>query len=296
MALLDTSCYKGADVYTDGPIEDEMLALARAGTDVAEQLKRDNRWALLCHFAPERRNLLEWFPFNPAGRLLEVGAGCGALTGLFCEKVAEVHAVELSLKRSHILQARHAACSNLRIRVCNVLDMPPDDPFDYITLIGVLEYAAAFVSDSQPHLALLRQLARRLKPEGVLLLAIENKFGLKYFAGATEDHTGRLFEGIEGYPNPGTARTFSRDELDQLLAQAGFQRRNFYYPYPDYKLPREIFSDDYLPQPHHVLPDAPNYDHERLRMLSETRAWENIIRAGYFHLFANSFLVAASPT
>ncbi len=293
MAMLDTTCYKGADAYTDGPIEDELLALAGAGPVTPDMLARDNRWPVLCHFAPERRNLLEWFPFNPAGRLLEVGAGCGALTGLFCDKVAEVHAAELSLKRSRILQARYAGRANLRIRVGNVLDMPPDERFDYITLIGVLEYAAAFVPDSRPHLALLRRLAAQLKPAGTLLLAIENKFGLKYFAGAPEDHTGRLFEGIEGYPGAGAARTFARHELDQLLAQAGFDRRDFYYPYPDYKLPREIFSDAWLPPPHHVLPDAPNYDHERLRMLSETRAWENIIRAGYFPLFANSFLVAA---
>lgn len=294
MPILDTSCYKGADGYSDGPIEDEMLAMVSAGPVTPEILARDNRWPLLCHFAPERRNLLEWFPFNPAGRLMEVGAGCGALTGLFCDKLSEVQAVELSLKRSRILEKRYADRANLRICVGNLLDLRPAGRFDYITLIGVLEYAAAFIPDSRPHLALLRRLADQLQPGGVLLLAIENKFGLKYFAGAPEDHTGRLFDGIEGYPHGGPARTFARGELDELLAQAGFGRRDFYYPHPDYKLPREIFSDAWLPQPHQVLTDAPNYDHERLRMLSETRAWENIIRAGYFKLFANSFLVAAS--
>jgi len=122
---------------------------------------------------------------------------------------------------------------------------------------------------------------------------VENRLGLKYFAGARDDHTGRQFDGIEGYP-AGGPETFTRNELGQLLRAGGFTEQTFYYPYPDYKLPAEIFSDTFLPAANHMLADAPNYDQERLKLFSEQRAWVTIIRNGQFPQFANSFLVLAS--
>ena len=46
-------------------------------------------------------------------------------------------------------------------------------------------------------------------------MAIENKLGLKYFAGCKEDHVGRMFEGIEGYKNTSGVETFSKRELEK---------------------------------------------------------------------------------
>lgn len=293
MATLDDTHYKGSDLYSDGPIEDEILSLLDAGPITLKTLAGDNRWPLLYHFSPERHNLLDWFPFDVQGNLLEVGAGCGALTGLFCDKLSCVRAVELSLKRSQIIHKRHHSRQNLRITAGNLLDISNLGLFKYITLIGVLEYAAVITNSSEPHLSLLKHLFELLPPGGRLLLAIENKFGLKYFAGAPEDHTGRYFDGIEGYPSGAKVLTFSREELGRLLKKAGFARCDFYYPHPDYKLPREIFSDVYLPSVAEPLHGAPNYDHRRLRMMDESRAWKSIIQAGKFDFFANSFLVVA---
>ena len=61
-----------------------------------------------------------------------------------------------------------------------------------------------------------------LKPEGRLLIAIENRLGLKYFAGAPEDHTDLHFFGINGYPGNQSQRTFSKNELGELLENSGF--------------------------------------------------------------------------
>lgn len=85
-----------------------------------------------------------------------------------------------------------------------------------------------------------------LKPEGRLLIAIENRLGLKYFAGAPEDHTDLHFFGINGYPGNQSVRTFSKNELGELLENSGFPFLRFYYPYPDYKFPTEIFTDESL--------------------------------------------------
>lgn len=293
MPTLNLQYYKGPDAYSDGAIEDELLKLVEKPREFMAVLARDDRWPLLYHLSPERRNLLEWYPFRRDAALLEIGAGCGALTGLFAERVAQVTAVELSAKRSRIIERRYADRPNLEIMAGNFTNMAFERSFDYITLIGVLEYTRAFIQTPDPYGRLLRRLAAVLKPGGVLIVAVENRLGLKYFAGARDDHTGRQFDGIEGYPGGG-AETFSRDELSQLLRVGGFAEQAFYYPYPDYKLPAEIFSDACLPTTNHMLADAPNYDQERLNLFSEQRAWATIIRDGKFPQFANSFLVLAA--
>jgi len=315
MAKLITEYHKGEDVYSDGAVEDEMLQWFKSGADLASILRADKRWPVLYHLARERRNLLEWFPFRKESHLLEIGAGCGALTGLFAEKAAKVTAVESSAMRTQIVFERNRSRENVEVIAGNICDLKFDVRFDYITLIGVLEYAAMFANENlrsaaaerrgysdknaadreAPARRLLECCASLLKPDGVLFVALENKFGLKYFAGAREDHTGRSFDGIEGYPEGGAAGTYSRAELEALLHKAGFADLKFYYPYPDYKLPDEIFSDDYPPEINHVFQNAPNYDRDRYRVFDEKKALANIIANKQFPFFANSFLVLASP-
>ena len=291
---VNLSFYKGADQYTDGAIEDELLEIVSSTRDFHSILKNDSRWPVLYHLSSERRNLLEWYPFKPDGALLEIGGGCGALTGLFAEKLADVTTVELSGKRAEIIAARHSAASNLKVYAGNFLDMDFEGKFDYVTLVGVLEYTKVFIKTKTPYAYLLNAVRRCMKPDGTLIIAIENKFGIKYFAGAPEDHTGRAFEGIEGYPGGAGFETFSKDELSTLLADNGFDRNEFYYPYPDYKLPEEVFSDRMLPDVYNNLKESESYDLSRVRLFSERRALLNLAKAGRFDYFSNSFLVFVS--
>ena len=245
------------------------------------------------HLSPERRNLLEWFPFRSNATLLEVGAGCGALTGLFCERVKRVVAVELSRRRARITAERYPDTSNLEILVGNVDEIPLAESFDYITLIGVLEYTKSFISTSDPYSRLFDILLPRLREDGTILIAIENRFGLKYWAGIADDHTGSLFEAIST-PVPGKRiETFSRQGLISLLHRNGLYDLHFYYPHPDYKLPREIFSDAYLPGLTSMLDEAPCYGHTGLRIFDERLGFFSLIREGMYPWFANSFLVLA---
>jgi SAM-dependent methyltransferase len=293
--MINETFYKGVDLYTDGDIEEEILDLVKVHTDFTEILAQETRWPILYHLSPERRNLLEWYPFEKTGTLLEIGAGCGALTGLFCEKMEEVVAVELSRKRSMIISQRCKNFQNLEILVGNFSDMEFGETFDYVTLIGVLEYAKNFMPVHQPHHDLLRRACALLNPGGRLILAIENKYGLKYWAGSREDHTTGLFDSIQGYSDHGTLHeTFGKQELIDLITPSGFENIHFYYPHPDYKIPHEIFSDRCLPGIHQTLTDAPNFDRDRLNLFSEKRTFPGLIRNGMYGFFANSFLVIAS--
>ncbi len=295
MATLNLEHYRGPDAYSEGAVEDELLEIVRGRREeIPALLDRDRRWPILYHLSPARRALLEWYPFAPGARVLEIGAGCGALTGLLCEKAARVTAVELAEKRSRIVFHRHVAAPNLEVLAGNVMDMPLDAAFDRVTLVGVLEYAPSFVHSPRPAADLLRRAGALLAPGGCLLLAVENRLGLKYFAGAREDHSGRFFEGIEGYPAEAAAVTYARDELAALLAEAGFAACRWHYPHPDYKFPSEIFSDDRLPAPNHKFANAPNYDRDRFQLFSEPKALFQVVERGLFPLFANAFLVEAA--
>jgi SAM-dependent methyltransferase len=292
--MINEAFYRGNDLYTDGDIEDEILDMVKIHTDFTEILARETRWPILYHLSPERRNLLDWYTFNNTGTLLEIGAGCGALTGMFCEKLKKVVAVELSRKRSMIVSQRCHNFRNLEILVGNFNDIEFQELFDYVTLIGVLEYAKSFLHIDQPHYNVLRRACGLLNPGGRLILAIENKYGLKYWAGSREDHTTGLFDGIQGYSDPETFHeTFSKQELADLITLSGFEDIHFYYPHPDYKIPHEIFSDHYLPGIHQTLTDAPNFDRDRLNLFSEKRAFLGLIRNGMYGFFANSFLIIA---
>ncbi len=292
--ILDLTYYPGQDYYCDGEIEDKILELVQSGRSTEEILRENSRWPILYHLSDLRENILDWYPFRAEGTLLEIGAGCGAVTGLFCRKVSRVTAVDLSKKRSAINAARNGGRGNLKIMVGNFEDIVIRETFDYVTLIGVLEYSASYITQGKnPYLEMLRRAGAFLKPGGKLLIAIENKMGMKYFAGAPEDHTGKPFDGIHGYRGAPGVATFSRPEIGELLKKAGFSDNRFYYPMPDYKLPSVIYSDTYLPAPGAFTRETECYDRPRYAFFEENAAYNQIIRDGQFPYFANSFLIVA---
>ena len=59
-------------------------------------------------------------------------------------------------------------------------------------MIGVLEYQGSYTNSENPYKDFLKKIKQLLKPNGKLLIAIENQYGLKYWCGAREDHTGTV--------------------------------------------------------------------------------------------------------
>lgn len=287
---LNLSYYSGNDSYSDGPIEDELLDIVKRG-DIERVLRQDNRWPILYHLSPARENLLEWYDFKSNGSILEIGAGCGALTGLLCRKAGRVVAVELSKRRAEINAYRHKQHSNLEIIVGNMNEIEFNTKFDYITLIGVLEYAGGFTPTQSPYQDFICTIKQHLEEDGKLIVAIENRLGLKYWAGAGEDHTNKTFQSLEGYLDEQRVRTFSKLELENLLKEAGFSNISFYYPFPDYKLPTSIYSDRYLPHEGQLSIISQNFDTERIVLFNEKRVFNGLVKNGLADNFSNSFLV-----
>ena len=120
--------------YSDGDIEERMLEMARQGITYEELPKEQVEFPMVYHFAGIRENILNWYPFTKQDSVLEIGAGCGALTGMLCEKAGKVTAVELSGRRAAINYERHKDYDNLTIMVGNLNDMVLEKDFDYIVL------------------------------------------------------------------------------------------------------------------------------------------------------------------
>ena len=194
MAELNTQYYQGNDQYSDGEVEERILRIVQEKKSLEESGERS--FPVLYHLSQVRENILSWYDFREGASILEIGAGPGAITGLLCRRCAQVTAVELSLLRAQINYERHKDFENLKIMVGNLNDMQFGQKFDYVILNGVFEYAGSFTEGPDPYGTFLRRCADYLKEDGLLLIAIENRLGLKYFAGAPEDHTG----GVSGKP------------------------------------------------------------------------------------------------
>lgn len=294
---LDLTWYPGEDLYSDGPVEEELLEIARTykEEELNQVIAERNSWAVLYHFSHIRQNILEWLPIEKEHKVLEIGSGCGAITGALARKAKEVTCIELSKMRSTINAYRNQEYDNVKILVGNFQDIEKnlEETYDYITLIGVFEYSEGYIGTKEPYVEMIRRISRHLAPGGKLVIAIENRLGLKYWAGCTEDHVGTYFEGIEGYPNTSGVKTFSRKELLDTIQAAGDFRTTFYYPYPDYKFPMSIYSDAYLPKKGELRDNFCNYDRVRMQLFQEPKVYDTLVDAGMFPEFSNSFLVVA---
>ncbi len=293
---LDYSLLSDDDSYSDGDIEDELLQIVKEhrADEFPNIIRERGNWPILYHLSEYRENVLSGIPFTKNDEVLEVGSGCGALTGYLCKKTKNVTCVELSKRRSLINAYRHIEEENLEIIVSNFKNayMHLNRQFDYVLLIGVLEYAKLYVGKDNPYEMMLKIIGDILKPGGTIVVAIENRFGLKYFAGCKEDHLGQEFIGVNGYSGGTTSvQTFTKKELEGIISRAGFNNYRFFYPYPDYKFATAIYSDDFLPKKGDLTNNYRNYDNSRLSFLDEKVVFDGLIDNEVFPVFSNSFLV-----
>lgn len=293
--ILNYSNYTGVDLYSDGVVEDELLDIVKKYTEEEfdDVIRRYNKWPILYHLSHIRGNIVEGLPITKEETVLEIGAGCGAVTGTLADKAKMVTCIELSKKRSLINAYRNQNRDNIEILIGNFQDIEKsiEEKYDYITLIGVFEYAESYIKDKEAYSTFLTTILKHLKPNGKLIIAIENKLGMKYWAGAVEDHVNIMFEGIEGYMNSTGAKTFTRSELEQMFKQCGLNQYTFYYPYPDYKLPDVIYSDEYLPKENELNHNITRDNLQRISLFDEKLAFNNMIKNGLFSLYSNSYLI-----
>jgi SAM-dependent methyltransferase len=291
--------------YSDGiEVEQRLLDAVTNAVDRStfspELVKSIADWPSEYHLSRRRHCLLRPLSIPSGSRVLELGCGCGAITRYLGEIGAQVMAVEGSLMRARIAAQRSRELPNVRVVVDDLLHFETDEQFDYVLLIGVLEYAARFSNSEDPFASYLQVVMRSLAPGGKLVVAIENQLGLKYLNGCTEDHVGTRFFGVQDLYTSDTARTFGRRELKSLLSSAGLPNTLFYYPFPDYKLPSVVLLEAALSDADFNAAEviahtqARDYNGSPYRSFDEALAVDVIHRNGLLGDLSNSFLVVAT--
>ena len=149
------------------------------------------------------------------------------MTGTLPKKAENVTCIELSYKRSLINAYRNRNSDKIEILVGNFEDIEPEltEEYDYIFLIGVLEYAGSYItrSEGNPYLAMLQMLIPHLAQGGEIVIAIENKYGMKYLAGCREDHTGKFYDGIEKDTGNNKGKDLFQKRIDDACKAVGAQ-------------------------------------------------------------------------
>lgn len=302
--------YEGI-AYSDGDeIEKRLREIVANASDVSvmsiELANHSTDWPSLYHLSRKRGNLLRPFEEQLQGKsVLEIGAGCGAITRYLGEIGAEVLALEGSPRRASIAASRCRGLKNVTILAEAFHLFKPIPQFDVVTLIGVLEYARKFFpgKGADPVDAMLATAKQFLQPGGKLIIAIENQLGLKYFAGFPEDHVGTPMFGIEEHYIQDSVVTFGRRELGARVGKAGLTAQQWWYPFPDYKLPSLMVSEagalpqddlDLTPLIRGACISDPQYPAGISFNLE--RAWRPVVRNGLLGEMANSFLLVASDT
>ncbi|MDR1571742.1 MAG: hypothetical protein LBS32_04375 [Clostridiales Family XIII bacterium] len=165
-------------------------------------------------------------------------------------------------------------------RKCGRLDSSPQRGAAY-------DYIVAF---DPPELGVgaLLEFRGRLKAGGRLLMAYENPFALRFWAGRRPEPGKAPYESLFG-----RAGGPSKAEMSRRLAAAGFPSQKWYYPMTDHWLTTELYSDAYLPN--EMLNQRGNlfvYDDPQLQFC-ELPLYREAIRNGAFEFMCPAYLVEA---
>lgn len=289
--------------YSEGDrVESFLDRIYRGSSDLSSSSRELNSkadvWPTEYYLSIKRAQLLSGFVYDRSLKVLEVGCGCGTITRFLGETFDNVVAVEGALARARLARLRNRDLSSVSIICGPFQEINFSTKFDIIFCTGVFEYSAGFVESSNPYDAALKYFSDILTADGKVVIAIENQFGLKYLNGASEDHIGVPFEGVEGYHRrPLKVRTFGKRELGDMLRRY-FPDVAYYYPFPDYKFPDAVLSSKFLALGcagemiaqlgnRHYGPEAPP-------KWNETATTLELARNGLLEDTSSSFLFVAS--
>lgn len=257
-------------------------------------IARKSSYPYLYHLSEIRANLIDWIPMHKDMRILERNPECGALTGRLLEKAGTVTCVAEDKRHADIIRERHKAAKE-ELTILDEADFLAEDATEIQS--GEKYDVILIVGSFYRYKGELAKLHAQLKPQGRLIVADANRLGLKFFAGCREEYRGTYFSGVEGYEDERDAALlpgcYTKTEYMGYLRAAGFDELKFYYPYPDYKFPNCIYSDEWLPGEGELADNRRNFEGDRLQLFDERKVYDTLLKEGLFGAFSNSYLIEA---
>jgi SAM-dependent methyltransferase len=302
---------------------------AEAASLIRDAADKGWRQAVAERFAGRRDMLLSLLDWQRASWLpllalpddavaLDIGSGYGAITQSLAHASASVYSVEAIPERIEFTSIRLAqeAIDNVQLIQGSALALPlMDEGFDLIVVNGVLEWIGAWQTDGDPRTAqleFLRSLHRILKPDGVLVVGIENRFSYEAMCGGL-DHSGVRYTSLmprrlasmymrqrpgahyrtsSDRPREYRTYTYSARGYKSLLGAVGFVSE-FYWPYPGYNEPSSV-----IPLERRLVYEQllANFAEPFRRTRGGWRAWLKRVAAatGLLRLLVPDFLILAS--
>ena len=216
----------------------------------------------------KKQNILKWYPFEEGATVLEIYDEYSIMENI-----------------SNKIELEKTSIQELNIQ----------GEYDYITLIGTFEYAPTIIKEEKSYSGLLRKLKEYLKPNGKILLAVDNRIGVKYLVGGKSKYYNYIFEGIESEIRNNKPNLLLKSDIEKFIEEAKFENYKFYYPLPDYRNTTTIFTDEFLPKSNHSKIVYPvTYEDSSIVVYNEVNMIKQICDNSDFPNFTNSYLVEIS--
>ena len=250
-------------------------------------IEKDTRTNIVNIFSEMRTNIIKWYPFEPNKKILEIGANYGEITQELVKITPGVTSIEFTKEKIECIKKRIK--ENVKLILCdNLKELKLPEKYDYIIIIGTGEYAKKLGFKNLKEM--LEWSYMQLSEEGKMLVAIDNKFGVKYLAGSTRNNKEVPFANYKNYVEK-DYKLYGKTELENMLKQ--FPKYKFYYPVPNYNLTNMIYTDEYLPKRsrYNIY-----YREDEEILFNETDFMEYAIKNSKFDFFTNSYLIEISKT
>jgi len=241
------------------------------GDDFSKIIDKNSNIKEILALSDIRENILNWYEFKENATILEMSANYGELTGLLCEKSKKVISIESSKKCASIIEKRHKNTENLELIVGDFTKIELTEKFDYIVITGIVNNLENVLEYSNRH----------LKEDGIILLLVNNRFGVRAWITTKDEEKITNNKDI----------AISKENIEKLLQNMQYK---YYYPLPDYKLPNIIYTEKCMPTLTNIYRDL-TYKDGNVNF-KEIDAYYEIIKNNPedFKKFANSFLIEIS--
>jgi hypothetical protein len=215
---------------------------------------------------------------------------------VLCDSTKHTVTVEFSKKRGEAIARRLEAQENLEVIVGNLKDIKFTEKFDYIVAIGIFEYIPIIYKTENSYKDFLIYLKSLLNPNGKILMATSNKFGMRNWSAINDNPESLEYEFFNREYSENEPRLFSKNELEKLFEETNLGERKYYYPLPDYKYTNIIFSDEYLPSKGNLHRNIALYNDLDIINFHENRGYLKIVENNSedFKFFANSYFIEIS--
>lgn len=268
---------------------------------IVSEEKRQNQLQLKDFIAHTdiRQNIVNWYDFKEDGKVLEIGLQDGKITEFLASKLRSVVSIEVDKEQYTLAKELFSTKENVELKNINLVDYKDNfnfansEKFDYVVAVTSMDRIALFTkqNDKLEALTLLINISQSLlKETGKLIVAVDNKFAIRNFSGATYSLEENSFDSITGKNNNITL--YSKKELKECIKNTKMPYCKFYYPFPDYKLPNIIFSDEYLPNENHTkMKYLIYYMPQDTLVFDEMEALREIAKENMIDFFSNSYLI-----